>query len=115
MTRAEDLSPEERVRNAWAGGIFRWRNDQELIDLLNDWPGGVTMAQEKRRDSSDTVPIPREELERMLGLEREYRPVPDDETPTNPDLAPACPECKGASGRECAICGGEGVVLGGRK
>lgn len=57
---------------------------------------------EKRRDSADTVPISREELERMLGLDKEYAPVPDDENPTAPDLM---------ANSQCAACGGSGKTV----
>lgn len=68
---------------------------------------------EKRRQSSPNVPIPVEELERQLGLDREYTPVPSDETPTAPDLTPACSSCFGAGkkdGKTCPSCNGAGVV-----
>lgn len=77
---------------------------------------------EKRHDSADTVPIPREELERMLGLDKEYAPTPDDENPTQPELIAACQECCGtgktleetATGYrgpvKCGACGGSGLA-----
>jgi hypothetical protein len=42
MLRAEDLTHDERLRNAWAGGIFRWRDEAHLIALLEAWPHGRT-------------------------------------------------------------------------
>lgn len=77
---------------------------------------------EKRYDSADTVPIPREELERMLGLDKAYEPVPDDENPTQPEGVGACPKCQG-SGKtieetptgyrgpiKCKACRGSGLA-----
>ena len=50
------------------------------------------------------------EIERMLGLDKDYEPVPDDDTPTSPDmdvcasclgekLTPACRDCLGTGKR----------------
>lgn len=42
---------------------------------------------EKRHDSSPTVAVPATEMA------REYRRVPDDDTPTAPDLRAPCARC----------------------
>lgn len=55
-------------------------------------------------------PLPMAEIERMLGLDKDYEPVPDDDTPTSPDmdvcasclgekLTPACRDCLGTGKR----------------
>jgi len=60
----------------------------------------------RRISSQDTLPIPRQELIDALRAEygpkagEPYEPMPDDETPTAPDLGPLiaqnpCTECKG--------------------
>jgi hypothetical protein len=55
---------------------------------------------EKRR-GSDRVPIPIEQLETALGLDRPREVTPDDDTPTQPEL-PVAP---------CLLCRGDRVIL----
>ncbi len=58
----------------------------------------------RRISSDDTVPIPREELLRMMGAAPDagdYQPTADDDTPTSPDLSKLvethpCQRCKGS-------------------
>lgn len=56
------------------------------------------MAEEKRRDSSDTVPIPERDLRALLRetygpeVEAPYDPSPS-EAPTQPDMRSPCPRC----------------------
>lgn len=63
---------------------------------------------ETRHDSDPTVPIPATEMRRILA-EEGYEPLPDDETPTSPDvLASAERAAKAAEAAAvvCPVCSG---------
>jgi hypothetical protein len=70
------------------------------------------MSEPEKRRGSGEVPIPIEVLEHELHLDVPRRePIPDDDTPTNPDvLEGICVACKGVESKmiACKRCKGTG-------
>lgn len=72
-------------------GIFRWESLDHLRRLILAWPHGETMA-EPRHKSDPSIPIPATQVRAVLEAEGNA-PMPDDDTPTRPDLRVPCQRC----------------------